>query len=139
MPVGEVNCQDRKNTMVARSRGAFSLTSPTWALDSAKTKVLEGPTFSPTFFCLPENCHSLHQALSYEDFPPPPFSLRGFLSSLLFPVYSTFPLLVILKPRVLWAAAVHSRKFHYPEGLGISEGPWMKDYTSACELEQLCF
>ena len=39
MPVGEVNCQDRKNTMVARSRGAFCLTGPTWAPDSAKTKV----------------------------------------------------------------------------------------------------
>lgn len=32
------------------------------------------------------------------------------------------------------AAAVHSRKFYFPEGLGISEGPWMKDYKSACEL-----
>lgn len=37
------------------------------------------------------------------------------------------------------ALTAHSRKFHLPEGLGISEGPWMKDYESACELEQLCF
>lgn len=35
---------------------------------------------------------------------------------------------------MLSAAAVHSRKFYFPEGLGISEGPWMKDYESACEL-----
>lgn len=65
-------------------------------------------------------------------------SLRGFLSSLIFPVYSTFPLLVILKPRV-FSASVHSRKFHFPEGLGISEGPRLRDYESACELVRLCF
>lgn len=65
--------------------------------------------------------------------PPPPFPER--LSKLFnIPVYSTFPLLVISKPWVLLAAAVHSRKFYFPEGLGISEGPWMKDYESACEL-----
>lgn len=68
VPVGEVNCQDRKNTMVARSWGALSLTGPTCALNSVKTKSYEGLTFSPTFFCLPENCHFLHQARNYEDF-----------------------------------------------------------------------
>lgn len=40
-------------------------------------------------------------------------------------------LLVISKP---WVLSVRSRKFHFPEGLGISEGPWMEDYEAACEL-----
>lgn len=126
--------------MVARSRGAFSPNTTDLGSGFCEYKSFEGLTFSPTFFffCLPENCQALHQALNYEDFFSP-FSLRGFLSSLIFPVYSTFPLLVILKPRVLSAAAVHSRKFHYPEGLGVSEGPWMKGDKPACELEQLCF
>lgn len=58
----------------------------------------EGLPFSPIFFYLPEDCHSLHQALNPEGFYFPP-SPRGFLSSLIFPVYSTCPLLVILEPR----------------------------------------
>lgn len=140
VPVGEVNCQDRKNTMVARSRGAGE-TSPwhhqpgLWIL--WKQKFWRAQHFHLHFFVCQKTAILSTKPWITRIFPP--FSLRGFLSSLIFPVYSTFPLLVILKPRVLWAAAVHSRKFHYPEGLGISEGPWMKDYTSACELEQLCF
>lgn len=50
MPVGEVNCQDRKNTMVARSWGAFSLTGLTWALGSVKIEVAKVLTFPPVFF-----------------------------------------------------------------------------------------
>lgn len=77
------------------------------------------------FFYLPENCHFLHEALNCEDLFPP-FAERLSKLLVIFPVYSTFPLLVIPKAWV-FPATVHSRKFHFPEGLGISEGPWMKD------------
>ena len=100
-------------------------------LDSGfcENKSFEGLTFSPIyFFLLARNGHSLHQSPNCEDFFP--LSPRGFLSSLIFPVYSTFPLLVISKPRV-FSATVHSRKFRFPEGLGISEGRWMRDYECA--------
>lgn len=68
MPVGEVNCQDRKNTMVARNWGAFSLARPTWTLDSVKTKVARASHFHICVFCLLENYYSLQQAQKYEDF-----------------------------------------------------------------------
>lgn len=94
MPVGEVNCQDRK-----KHHGSKKLL-PNWTdLGSGfcVNKSCEGLTFLPSFFFL---------FARKVPFSPPspelwgfvPLSLRGFLSSLIFPVYSTFPLLVISEP-----------------------------------------
>lgn len=133
MPVGEVNCQAREKHHGSQKPGSLLPNTANLGSGFCEYKSFEGLTFSPTFFLFARKLPCSPPS------PFPPFSLRGFLSSLIFPVYSTFPLLVISKPRVLSSAAVHSRKFHYPEGLGISEGPWMKGYKPACELEQLCF
>lgn len=134
MPVEEVNCQDRKKHHGSNKPGSLLSNRTNLISGFCENKSCEGLTFLPAFFCLFVRKFILSTKPRMMRISLP-FPER--LSKLFnIPVYSTFPLLVISKPWVLSlsAAAVHSRKFYFPEGLGISEGPWMKDYESACEL-----